>query len=166
MTSNRSNIKLFLKKLALNAFFICCFSTAKADEISKYVKFSCIPELNYLEITTVASYVDLDAKTRKKYGLFHPKDFECKLFSGEKKITFDYEPTFYPGQCSGDNKGLFKIFENGKLIYSTKGFLDDCFKSAPQVITYDGTKIDACDDLSRICKTINLGVEKITTRSR
>lgn len=159
--------KIFLKRYAyrfvevfailLLLFFTVVQSRAMADEERKYVKTTCIPELNYFEITSIMSYTPLSPDVLKKYNLIRPKNYSCDLFSGSKKISMVLSDVPHgSGQCGGQDTSIIEIFENGKLIFTGNGFLDYCFKETPHIIVYDGGAIQECSGYDRICKTMKI----------
>ena len=124
-------------KTVLIVVFTTCFLTESAwADFIKFERVSCIPELNYFEISafdfTSDSKQENDViiykpKDLEKYGLLNGNDYLCKLNEGVIKVEVDrYDPEesglYF---CKGEPPSILKIWVDNLLVVHLKHF-NDC----------------------------------------
>lgn len=150
--------------------FVLMHSLAIADEPQNYFKYTCIPELNYLEITSVFSYETLGQEVREKYNMI-PAKMECPVWGKIITISLEfdtwagwdspairlkswnYDDVNYKLTLNADGVPLVTIEDFGAYQYYEEG-RDILPGKFPHMLTFDGNVVNVCTGLLvRNCKT-------------
>ncbi len=145
--------------------------SVQAAEPQFYLKLTCIPELDYMEIISIYSEFTLDEEVRQKYFLW-PKDIEC-MVRGKKvtitmsKMQFEYvageeykylmsliaDQGNYSITINRDGLPWTKIDNFGTWSYQVDAQTIDEF---PHMIVYDRYNLKVCTGVgTRECKVIS-----------
>lgn len=158
ITNKKKQLKNWITKyIFLFVIFFC--QTAGADEIFRFTKITCIPELNYFDASLFdingGSDEELDFMSENqkelqvKYGLVPESSDgtqECKLKDSNIKIQIKYRSAKINGFCGGAPDAMLKLWIDQKLIIDLDHFNSCLDKDA---IVHVGFK-----DFKRIKKSI------------
>jgi hypothetical protein len=156
-------MKFTHKIYILLLLLIPCLSApaANAAEPVNYYKLTCIPELNYMELTSVFSEQTLSEDIRKKYFIY-PRDVEC-LISG-KRITLGFEEMipdakYVSGKensrirnsLSSEPNSRVTIYRDGEPVATVENFgsysykvNNDDVEKFPHILVVDGSFVKTC----------------------
>jgi hypothetical protein len=157
--------------LAVTVALSLVHMSAHADEPQRYLKMTCIPELHYMEVTTVFSEETLDDDVRRKYNLLTTGEFECSI--GGRRITLNSERTTWNSAAEAGllrddrwspdldiNHAITVLADGIALVtvsdFGTWSYEDDGVQSKfPHILTFDGLVVNVCTGLLvRECKVI------------
>ncbi len=125
-----------IRTILLTAFAICFLTESAWADFTKFERVSCIPELNYFEISAFDFMSDskeeddviiYKSKNLEKYGLLNGNDYVCKLSKGVIKVEIDrYNPEesglYF---CKYEPPSILKIWVDNLLVIHLKRF-NDC----------------------------------------
>lgn len=149
-------MKSFTTAIVLTLSLPCVSGIANADEPGNYFKYTCLPELNLVEITTVMSRESLDNNMRKKYNLLYANEFSCKLKFSVITVSIDIVE---PKDIYNVNVNV-TFYRDGNKYVTVKNFgtwhLKDVVEdSFPSFMTFDGVAVKGCWGLDkRECRQI------------
>lgn len=135
--------------------FIFTFNAHADEEWGNYFKFTCMPELNYMEVTSVYTEGHVDKEIVDKY-FSKPDNMKCRIW--DKEITLKFEKI--PVTCEMlDEKGrvFSSCFQASSETDYKIDFLRDGIKfftidrfgayghgsHIPNILTFDGANIIA-----------------------
>jgi hypothetical protein len=145
-------------------------------EPGKYFKFTCMPELNSVEVATVYSEYTLSDEVRQKYNFRYLDDYDCEFDNGVK-VTLKFEQMTWDGAVEdGKFKGRawypygaddlnwrLKVLKDDVEVIVIEDFGTSSFDDGnvspnqfPQLFSYDGISAKACFGLlTRECRIFN-----------
>ncbi|MES1985884.1 MAG: hypothetical protein V4461_13115 [Pseudomonadota bacterium] len=162
------------KYFLIFAFFLFN-EPAHADEIKKYIKLTCIPEIGFMEITGVFTYKEVSNAVRTKYNLVEYQNAKCSFSGAEygvelKEINQHMVDGKTVGPCSADDIYDFYFLVNGERRFKINGYFSRCSgPEFPSIVTFQGNQISYCEGFEsvpmgfprRICNTVNIPKKQI-----
>ncbi|MBI2233679.1 MAG: hypothetical protein HYU57_01505 [Micavibrio aeruginosavorus] len=173
------------RKKNMNALSILFFSIislmpfmARADEKAEYLKFTCIPEIGYMELTSMISYDKIPVEDYEKLGIFLPKKNPICIFP-QYNLTVEFELKEHATQkspCYSSRWYTVNVKINGTAIKSFEYFgsqcpiytgLEDGIRSAyaPHLLAYQifgSHYIHACTGKGRrTCESFEINARKL-----
>lgn len=170
----------FLRIVAFISAVLLWPAQGKADEIHEYLKFSCIPEIGYAELTTTRSYGKVKKEQADIYGLWTGHDnptcsfpqydvkveFELIQFNCQESPCLNSRWYTVNVKINGNTAHTFEEFGNQNVV-PMAGF--DAFKEAyaPHIMAYQYFNgfhyIHACTGFARRkCESLRFNPKQFT----
>lgn len=155
-----------MKKLLFTALFVILLPLdAQADEFGEYLKFTCIPEIGYMELTSTISYDLLELEQAKELGLLvDNKNPSCEFQQYDTLVEFNLKRHIcQTSPCVGSRWFDVTVVINGHELKTFEYFgnqtpietgLEDGIRSAyaPHILSYQRFNYDyihACTGKAR-----------------